>query len=481
LEVREGEILGIVGVNGAGKSTLVNILGGVLKPDSGSIEVYGKVTQLSSPRDSEELGIALIQQEIQLFQEMNVYENVFLIDLQKYKRNRFLPILDKAALKERTSEYLEKLGCHVSPSRKVGSLSIGEQQTVQIARALAQGGKILLFDEPTSSLSFREKEKLFAVMRSLRESQHSLVFISHYLDEVQEICDKVAVLCDGKVKGFGLAADMNKEVMTALMIPKKIEFIETKSNVNNDVILKVQGLRGRKLPKALSFELHKGEVLGLWGLLGSGRSETIRAILGFEPILEGKIFLQSLEGLKEVKPRELRKECGYITESRHFDGLFLPLPIWKNITSSNLRNFARRLLAILKEKQERNEGRKYLTRLSIVAGSELESVQKLSGGNQQKVVVAKWLSRAPRILLLDEPTRGVDVGAKIEIQNLIRTFAGEGLACLVISSEIEEIQRLCDSAIVLRNGEKVATLGKGDMTNERLVRECLGTGVKNGQ
>lgn len=472
----DGEILGLVGVNGAGKSTLMNILGGILKPNSGQILIDGKPVVLNSPRDSEKNGIAFIQQEIQLFFNLTVYENVFLMNLQDYRKHKHLPFIDKKELINKTREYLQLLGCNINPRLKVGSLSVGEQQMVQIARALSQGGKILLFDEPTSSLSFKEKEKLFQVMRSLKETNHTLVFISHYLDEIQEICDRVVVMCDGKVSGEGLISEMNKERITSCMIPKEVKFNAVNNEVSDEVVLKVENLSGIKKPDNISFELHKGEVLGLWGLLGSGRTETIRTILGYDEAISGKVYFREKGALKEVKRKSLQKICGYVTEGRQFDGLFLSMEIWKNITSANLKKFASKMFSVLNMKEEKDEGLKYIQRLKVAALNQFTIVGQLSGGNQQKVVIGKWLSKEPKILFLDEPTRGVDVGAKIEIQNLIRNLAKEGLPCIVVSSEIEEIQHLCDNVVVMNEGKIVAHLTAEEMTTQRLIKECLGEG-----
>jgi len=471
-----GEVLGLVGVNGAGKSTLMNILGGILRPDSGHILIDGKPVEINSPRDSEKNSIAFIQQEIQFFFNMTVYENVFLMNLQDYRKYKYLPLLDKKELCKKTNEYLNMLGCKVDPNLKVGALHIGEQQMVQIARALAQGGKILLFDEPTSSLSLKEKEKLFEVIKNLKEKGDTIIFISHYLDEVQNICDRVVVMCDGKVSGEGLISDMSKERITSYMIPKEIKFKGVKSKVSEEVVLEVENLSGFKKPKNVTFKLHKGEVLGLWGLLGSGRTETIRTILGFDEAISGKVFFKEGNTLKEIKRKNLLKACGYITEDRHFNGLFLAMEIWKNITSSNLKKFASKFLSVLNTKQEKEEGLIYVKRLKVAASSQFSLTGQLSGGNQQKVVIGKWLSKETNILLLDEPTKGVDVGAKIEIQNLIRKLASDGTSCIVVSSEVEEIQHLCDNVIVMNEGNVVAYLSAEEMTTQRLIKECLGKG-----
>ena len=474
LEAFRAEVTGLVGVNGAGKSTLMNILAGVLRPDSGEILVDGKHVALTSPLDAEREGIAFIQQEIQLFSSMTVYENVFLMNLRQYRKFRFLPFLDKGRLCEETKRLLGLLGCAVHPARKVATLSVGEQQMVQIARALSQGGKVLLFDEPTSSLSMKEKENLYRVIRSLKESGHTILFISHYLDEVQEICDSVVVLCDGKVSGAGRIAEMTKARITSLMMPSGVRREAPKKAASDEVILRVEGVSGIRKPRDVTFDLRKGEVLGLWGLLGSGRTETIRTILGLDERTSGRVLLKTNGELAEVSHRALWRVSGYVTEGRHHDGLFLSVEIWKNVTCANLEAFASRVLSILDSGREKEEGKKYIEKLRISAQDQFVKVSQLSGGNQQKVVIGKWLSKNPAILFLDEPTRGVDVGAKAEIQHLIKQLAAAGMACVVVTSEIEELQQLCDRVLVLVDGRGTCLLSSEESTNQRLIRECLG-------
>lgn len=476
VEIYGGEVAALLGVNGAGKSTLMNILGGVLQADEGEILIHDRPAKIHSPNDSRDYGIAFIQQEVQLFDNLTVYENIFLVDLKEYRKFRYLPVLDKKELCRKASELLEPLGCHVDPSKKVGSLSVGEQQIVQIARALSSGGEILLFDEPTSSLSMKEKENLFQVIRNLKKDGKTIIYITHYLDEVELICDRAIIMRDGQVVGKGMVADFRKEDIVNCMVPDKVVFSEVKSNVSDEALLKVEDLSGENFPRKVSFTLHKGEVLGLWGLLGSGRTETVRTLLGLDKMTEGRIWYNSDGKLKPIRPRKLFRKCGYVTEGRHYDGLYLPMTLWKNTTSANLRVFSSRFLKILNAKKEQAEGERFIEMLHIAAAGCETAAMALSGGNQQKVVISKWLSKNPKILILDEPTRGVDVGAKVEIQNLIRRLAADGMACIVISSETEEIQKLADNILVLRNGQVGAYLKHDEINNQRLVKECLGEG-----
>ncbi|MDR1509784.1 MAG: sugar ABC transporter ATP-binding protein [Synergistaceae bacterium] len=474
IDAYPGEVLALLGVNGAGKSTLMNILGGVLQADEGEIFINGTEAKILSPRDSEKYGIAFIQQEIQLFYNMTVYENIFLINLKDYKKYKMLPFLDKKLLREKAAGLLSTLGCYVNPNRKVNTLSVGEQQMVQIARALSQGGEILLFDEPTSSLSMKEKEKLFEIIRHLRDSQKTIIYITHYLDEVEKICDKVVIMRDGQIVGYGHALDFDKKRISDLMTPLERSFSKIESASAGKIVLSIRNLSGLKYPIGVNFDLHKGEVLGLWGLLGSGRSETIRTTLGFDEKISGEILYTKNGELEPIEPKKLFKECGYVTEGRHFDGLFLPMPLWENITSANLHTFSRNFFRVLNKKKEKNEGEKYIGEMRIASPDCDMLTQQLSGGNQQKVVIAKWLSKKSDILFLDEPTRGVDVGSKMEIQYLIRKLASEGVSCVVVSSEVEEIQEICDRIIVLREGAVAAELSKSEINNQRLIKACLG-------
>lgn len=476
IEAYGGEVVALLGVNGAGKSTLMNVLGGVLKADEGEILIHDKTVQIHSPNESRNHGIAFIQQEVQLFDNLTVYENIFLVELKEHRKFKYLPILNKKELCQKASALLGPLGCSVDPMKKVSDLSVGEQQIVQIARALSLGGEILLFDEPTSSLSMKEKENLFQVIRNLKRDGKTIIYITHYLDEVEIICDRVIVMRDGQVVCKGTVQELEKEKIVNYMVPVKVVFSEVESNMKEDVVLRVRELSGERSPKGISFDLHRGEVLGLWGLLGSGRTETVRTILGLDKMSGGSLLYSYNGELKPISPKKLFKKCGYVTEGRHYDGLYLPMQLWRNTTAANLGAFSSTFLRVLNSKKERAEGERFIEDLHIAASGCEALVMQLSGGNQQKVVISKWLSKNPEILILDEPTRGVDVGAKVEIQNLIRQLASRGMSCIVISSETEEIQKLADNIVVLQDGSVGAYLKHGEINNQRLIKECIGEG-----
>ena len=465
-----GEVLGLVGVNGAGKSTMMNILGGLLQPDKGSeITVNGDDVKIKNPRVAEDLGIAFIQQEVAAFETMSVYENVLASDFNKW-RIKGLPFLNKKAMKAEAKKHLATLDCHIDVDTPAHSLTVGEKQMVQIARALSQGGQILLFDEPTASLSDHETRKLFEIVNNLRNQGYIIFYISHYLDEIFEICDRVVALRDGQKTGEALISEINKEKLVDMMIGHVVEAAERKDvKDKEDVILRAENITGVKFPKNISFELHKGEILGVWGLLGSGRSELFNTLLGFNKMVEGKILFNQDGILGEINQKDIYKHVGYLTEGRHHDGVFLDMSIAENITSSALERFASKRLGILNNKKEKEESRKYMKQVNVKAVDENMIVSKLSGGNQQKVIISKWMLKDPEILFMDEPTKGVDVGAKAEIQNIIFDRSEKGMSFVVISSELEEIMNLCDRIIVIAEGKLVGEVNRGKFSKEALM------------
>ncbi len=477
-----GKVCGIVGVNGAGKSTLMNILGGIHQPDDGGeIIIDGEKVVIANPKASTDLGIAFIQQEVQAFDTMNVFENVLAADLNKWRKKKGLG-LDFKAMKKEAQIYLDTLDSHIDVEAPVFTLTVGDKQIIQIARALSQGGRILLFDEPTSSLSDHEVAMLFQVIRRLREQGYIIFYISHFLDEIFELCDNVVVLRDGQVVGQAEIGDINKEQLVEMMLGYQVEGrVHTREVALDDAIFKAEHISGEKLPKDFSFELHKGEILGVWGLLGSGRSELFNTILGIDKMMEGKLYFKQDGELKEITQRDLYKHVGYLTEGRHYDGLFLQMPICQNITSSNLDQFAAKGIGILNTAKEHVESRKLIEQVGVKTPDENVKVSKLSGGNQQKVIIAKWFLKDPEILFLDEPTKGVDVGAKNDIKELIFEKAEKGTSFVVISSELEEIMSLCDRIIVIYEGRLVGEVQKADFSKESLMKGIVSQEEKDAE
>jgi len=473
LDAYAGEVLGLVGVNGAGKSTLMNVLAGIVQPDEGTIEIAGRMVEVLNPRMAEDLGIAFIQQEIQVFSQLKVYENILIANLHNWRVAKHIPILSIPKLKLEAKKYLEMLDCGTDPGERVERLSVGERQMVQIARALSQGGRILLIDEPTSSLSMVEKSILFEVIRKLRDSGFAIIYITHYLDEVYEICDKVVVLRDGRTPCQGKVGEVSKTDLIRYMIGRDIELIsqDNKRKVG-ETILEANGITGLTFPRDVSFHLREGEILGIWGALGSGRTELLRALVGFDKLRQGSVLYRFGADLKTTNRKKLLRHIGFITEERHFDGLFLQMPIWQNISSASLRTFASRMFRIMNRRSEIARARSYMDEVNIHAAGVDMLLNQLSGGNQQKTIIAKWMMKGPKVMIMDEPTRGVDIGAKAEIQQIIFEKARSGMSFIIVSSELDEITVLCDRIIVLRKGRISCELTKKDFSKDRLMSEA---------
>jgi len=462
-----GEVQGLLGVNGAGKSTLMNILAGVLTPDDGRILIGGAEANILSPKAADDLGIAFIHQEAVLFGNLTVAENMYLSRFPKLSKGAFI---DTRRLHEQSAVFLEMLGGGIRPETKACDLSIGQKQLVAIARALSKGANILLFDEPTSSLSYKEKDRLFQVMRSLKERGVTMFFISHFLDEVKEICDRVTVLRDGTVSGAGPIDDFTQSDLVRLVIGKDVgATVRRSERTPGEAMLEVKGLSRAPQVRNVSFRLREKEVVGLWGLMGSGRTELVRALLGLDPCDGGELLLRRFGRMERVGAKQLYDAyCGYVTENRHEDGLFLMEPLWRNGSAASLPQYATKWLKFLQTDRERSAMESLMERLNIAGPGIDAKAEQLSGGNQQKVVLAKWVQKRPKLLILDEPTRGVDVGAKSEIHKWISEYADQGASVLLISSEIEEILTLSDRVLVLNRGRIV-----GDFEGAEIKRDAL--------
>lgn len=466
IEAKGGEIIGLIGVNGAGKSTLMNILGGVFEQTEGQILIDGEEVHIRTPQDAEKYGIGFIHQEPVMFQHMTVAENISV--------SRLKGLVNYKELNQTAQTYLAQMNCDINPRAKVSDLPIGERQMVEIARALSSGGKILLFDEPTASFTDKEKERLFEVIRDLKSKGSCIFFISHFLDEVQELTDRTIVLRDGKVVLSGDTDKISREEILHNMIGGEITKVENDEVKTFDqVVMRVENLTVGKKPDHLSFDLHAGEVLCLWGLMGSGRTETLRAIYGLDKIDGGSISLDTGDGrgLQKIPFSKVREYCGYVTEARHDDGCLLPWSIWENMTAPNLKAYKKGLF--LNFARQKEESKAFCKKLNVKAPSIYTQMSTLSGGNQQKVIMAKWLMKKPRVFLIDEPTRGVDVGAKAEIQRMIRELTAQGSACLVVSSEIEEISAVCDRVIILNRGKLSGELNKTEIEKGKLMSLCV--------
>ena len=485
--VPAGGMVGLVGENGAGKSTLMNILGGNLKPDAGRLQFDGANYAPHSPQDAARRGIAFIHQELNLFPNLNLAENIF---LTRFPRARATPFIRRAEIERCAAELLREVGLEMPPTRLVESLSAGERQLVEIAKALSIDARLIIFDEPTTSLSERETARLFALIARLRTHGLSMIYISHTLADVFRLCDSIVVLRDGEVVGSGAVAEFTTEKLVSLMVGRTMSqlFPERRppvGSVESDQqagpeagapFLEVRGVSQPGVVENITFSLHRGEVLGLAGLMGAGRSELARILFGLQPRSGGEVLLagESMEGLS---PRALIKRgVAFLTENRRSEGLCLDAAVADNLTLVTLAQHARTPFRWL----SRDSLQAAVTRIRGVVRldtktSDAQPVRTLSGGSQQKVVLGKWLLRKPGVLLLDEPTRGIDIGAKFEIYQLIHELADNGAGLLVISSEMDELMGLCDRILVMRAGMLVDDLPRAQFNRERILRAALGT------
>ena len=458
LEARSGEVLALLGTNGAGKSTLMNILCGLFKQNSGEIELDGKVVSFNNPTEAAEAGIAFVQQEMTLMPTMSIVDNLFLTN---YKKKAGL--IQYKELKEKCKEALAKLGCNYDPDTLIQNLGAGDRQLVQITRSLLMDPHIIIFDEATSSLTPREKQRLFKVIRSLRDSGATIIYITHMMDEISEICDKLMVLRDGVRSGMMDAKEYNKAELVSTMVGDKAKEMNSahrtvKSFENSPVYMKVDHWTETGVVSDISFELHSGEVMGLWGLLGAGRTELVRSLCGLDPVDSGEVAIIQGEKLEPISPKQLLKKIAYVTEDRRVDGLALKLSVKENMASANLKGLTNGTGIFIDEKKEAEICDKYVKELSIKISSVNQPIGTLSGGNQQKVFLARWLNTDAEILLLDNPTQGIDVGAKAEIYKLILELAKQGKTILINTLEIPEIQKVADYCAVFYNGEIIKVL-----------------------
>lgn len=471
-----GEIVGLVGINGAGKSTLMNILCGILKKDEGEILINGTPRDIQNPRDAQQNGIAIIHQESVAFGFMSVAENLYINHLKSFVKNGRIHYKKMYA---QAAQDLKKVGCTIDTSRPISEVTIGEQQMIEITRALNQGADIILFDEPTSSLTVYEKEILFRVIRSLKEEGKTVIYISHFLDEVLDICDKIVVMRDGEVVARLEAAKTAMTEIIEHMVGQKAMELHADFDIHKDrPLLKVENLSAGDKVKNVNLSLYEGEILGFWGLLGSGRTEIVRAMLGLDKRSGGTItFYEKDGGKKTIRGRELMEHCGYITESRHHDGLFLKLPVYKNFSMPCLKNYRNKGF-LMNEKKEKKDLQVFVEKLQVKLPGPGAAAEQLSGGNQQKVIIARWLNMKKRVYIFDEPTRGVDVNAKTQIHQLIFDLAKEGNGVIVISSEIEECMTLSSRIVIVRKGEITGEVSRKEAQDSRLMEMCMGEEVR---
>jgi ribose transport system ATP-binding protein len=475
LQLHSGSVLGLVGENGAGKSTLMNIVGGNLRADSGQMQVAGQTYSPRTPRDAQAAGIAFIHQELNLFPNLSIAENVFLTCFPR----SWLGTLDRRTMLRHTARLLEQVGLPLHPQQLVENLSAGERQLVEIAKALQLKPRLMILDEPTTSLTIRESERLFELLQTLRASGMGLLYISHALADIQRLCHDVVVLRDGAVVGAGPIADFNNRRLVSLMVGRESDNPfppRTSRPDHQQVQLDVCQVTQPGVVHEISFALHRGEVLGISGLMGSGRTELARMLFGIDSLKTGSITLcgESIEHLSTA--RRIQLGLAMLTESRREDGLCMPASIAENMTLVAEPGYAHNSLGILNKAALMADITALRGAVQLNPSVDLHKpVQTLSGGNQQKVALAKWLLNHPKVLILDEPTRGIDVGAKFEIYALIDRLAAEGLSILLISSEIEELLGLCDRILVMSQGEIRDELSRQEFDQNRIMHAALQT------
>lgn len=469
LNVGAGEIHALVGENGAGKSTLMKILTGVYSRDAGEIMVNGRLADIRRIRDSEHLGIAIIHQELNMLPEMSLTDNLFL----GHEIRNGAGILNVKAMQTQAKEALGRLGLDVDPAMKAKTLTVGQLQLVEIARALMRSAQLIVMDEPTSALTDREIERLFDAIRRLKAQGVSFVYISHRMEELFSLCDRVTVMRDGATIIEKPMAETSFEELVTLMVGRDIgERFPPRTSQLGEIIFRAEGLGQTGRFKDISFDVRSGEVLGFAGLMGSGRTEIMHALFGSTALTEGALWLNG-QPLAASSPKEaMASGLAFVTEDRKKEGLFLDFSVAYNLASANLKALSKR--GVVDRARMKTYVSEAIRSFRVKTASQEISIRHLSGGNQQKVILAKWLGRKPQVLILDEPTRGVDVGAKREIYEMIDQLAAQGMGIILVSSELPEILGLCDRAVVMREGRLMGILERQDFSQEKIMSLATG-------
>ncbi len=481
-DIRKGEVHAVVGENGAGKSTLMNILSGVYPPDDGTVEFEGKVVRFSGPREAQESGIAMIHQELSLSPHMPASENVY---IGRMPKNRF-GFIDRKKMNDDCAMYLRNLGVsHINPKALVKSLSVSEMQLLEIAKAMSLDARMLIMDEPTSSLTAGEVEFLLAIVDSLRKKGVAILYISHKLEEIMRMADQITVLRDGEHVATKPKAEMDEKTMINLMVGRNFDQ-KAKREFMTDFEGKTPILEVRDLSdmsgkvKNVSFSLHQGEVLGLTGLVGAGRTELLQTIFGAQQMKSGTILVDGREVAIRSTKDAIDLGMALIPEGRKIQGLFLKLDVGDNMVAAHLKHL-RNSLGFIDKKSVRVLQDEYMNKLAIKTPSARQIVNNLSGGNQQKTIVARWLMNKPRILFMDEPTHGIDIGAKTEIYRIIDELSKLGVSVILLSSELPEVLSLCDRIMVMHHGELRGVLRHDEADQVKIMSFTLETADQDRQ
>ena len=465
LEVRKGEVHALMGENGAGKSTLMKVLTGIYHKDSGTITYEGKEVEFSNPREAQDAGIVIVHQELNMLGHLTVAQNIFIG--REFMKGK---LIDDKKMNEEAKKLFDQLGIDIDPTETMSRLTVGKQQMCEIAKAISHDAKVIIFDEPSAALTEAEIEELFKIIRDLRKKQMGIVYISHRMDEIKVITDRVTVMRDGGYVGTLITEECTKDDIINMMVGRVIyEDPKTESAVPKDapVVLKVEHLNAGRMVKDVSFELRKGEILGFSGLMGAGRTETARALFGADPKQSGDIYVNGKK--VDIKNPQDAVKCGigYLSEDRKRYGIVVDKTVAENSTMASLEFYMKGMF--IDKKKENEAAQKYVDLLRTKTPGVDQHVVNLSGGNQQKVVIAKWLIRNCDILIFDEPTRGIDVGAKSEIYQLMNELAAEGKSIIMISSEMTEILRMSDRIIIMCEGRKTGELAIEEATQERIM------------
>ena len=471
MEVRRGEVHALLGENGAGKSTLMKILSGAYARDEGEIFWQGQPITIHNPREAQDLGIGIIYQEFNLVPQLSIAENVW-ISREPF-RNRRLQWLDWAEMRRKTQALLDELHLPLDPKRPVAGLGVAQQQMVEIAKALSLDAKLLIMDEPTSALTETEIKQLFAAIRRLRDRGVAVVFISHHMDEVFEICDRGTVLRDGEYIATVDLAGKTEDDIIRLMVGRNLDQQYPKVSARRgEEALRVEGLNRKGVLHDISFSAYTGEILGVAGLVGAGRTELMRAVFGADPIDSGRIAIFGQETDIKSPQTAIRAGIGLLPEDRKQQGLVLMLSVLHNMSMASLDKLTSHVFLRLGDERKQASG--FVDKLRIMTPGVQQQVQFLSGGNQQKVVLAKWLASQSKILIFDEPTRGIDVGAKVEVYNLMNSLVENGVAVIMVSSEMPELLGMSDRILVMHEGSITAELSRQEATQEKVLAAAMG-------
>ena len=473
-ELRKGEVHALVGENGAGKSTLIHVLGGVFAPETGKVLLDGRPFAPANPHAAADAGVCVVFQELSLAPNLSIAENIFAH--RQPVRWRWPDLIDRGLLRERTAEALKRFDLRLDPSARVQDLPVAFRQVVEILKAISRKPRVLILDEPTSSLTAGETGKLFASIRQLKAEGTSVIYISHHLPEIFEVADRVTVLRDGRnVETYDVAGVTEEEIVRKMVGRELIDMYGRRESGVGPECFRIEGGRRGGAFRDVSFTVHRGEIVGMAGLAGAGRTELARAVFGAEPLDEGRLYVDGKPVAIRSPDEAITNRIGYLTEERKGQGLFLRMSIRQNCVAPTLKAFAGRW-GLMNEKAVTDQAVRRKAEFAIAAPSVHQKVGVLSGGNQQKVLLAMWIGAGPLLLIADEPTRGVDVGAKSEIYRRLRAVAAEGVGVLLISSELPEVLGLSDRILVMRGGRIAGRFDGDEATEEKLIACATGVG-----